>query len=144
MNFIHPPPNLLRLCRETLLSVLRDAVPAEEGPPDLTTPACYFLRQGKELLWVEIVTFPFSRQEISDYLAKALQIHSRLPLIPMSGVLMAPEFEEGVWRLLQFVRIPIRIFRYREAPSVSSDSPLQLEEIISSEKQSLRPLIEEP
>ena len=98
----------------------------------------FFLREGENIYWVEVVSVPFSRNEISDYLTKARQIQSSVPS-GLSGILAAPHFEAGVQELLELIRIPVRLFRYQETfpltspfgPSVN-ESALWIEELTPS------------
>ena len=96
-------------------------------------PKSIFLQQEDHLLWIEVVKVSFSRREISDFLSKAGQIQSRYTQ-PIFGILVAPDFETGVQELMGLVKIPIRLFKYREESSLEG----WLEEITISHK------VEEP
>ena len=96
-------------------------------------PESLFYRQGDQLFWVESTASPFTRQEISDYLSKARQVQARFP-VGLSAVIVSPEFEEGIRELLALLRIPIRLFKYRETHS-SSQAAWWLEEVLLEKKQ---------
>ncbi len=98
----------------------------------MDAPEPLFFRQGEHLIWVERVGGLFSRQAISDYLAKTRQVQARFPQ-NLSAVIVAPDFEEGVRELLALVRIPIRFFQYsqKDSPSLKSG---WLEEVVLREK----------
>ena len=85
--------------------------------PPANTPSSIFFEQGETLLWIEVVRVPFSRSEISDFLTKTRQIQSRFSR-PLSGILVAPDFETGIQELMELVKIPIRLFKYREEASL--------------------------
>lgn len=100
--------------------------------PPSRIPESLFYRQGDQLLWVEWMASPFSRQGISDYLDKARQVQARFPA-GLSAVIVAPEFEEDIRELLALVRIPIRLFKYQETFS-ASQSAWWLEEVHTPKK----------
>jgi len=92
------------------------------------TPDTLFLQKKGDLLWVEVLKASFSRHEISDYLTKASRIQSRFPS-GISGILIAPDFEAGVQELMELVKFPVRLFKYREENSPPGESVGWLEEI---------------
>lgn len=106
-------PHLLSLLHEALSLLFPTAVFFDWPETTPRSPPSLFLRDGENILWAEFVFAPFSRNEISDYLQKARQIQSTAPS-GISGILFAPDFEAGVQELLEFIRIPVRLFRYQE------------------------------
>lgn len=107
-------PQWPALLREALSFLFPTAVSFEWPDTNLKSPPSFFLRDGEKILWVEFVSLPFSRNEIPGYLQKAKQIQSAAGS-GISGILFAPDFEAGVRELLEFIRIPVRLFRCQEA-----------------------------
>ena len=128
------PGRYLSFVREALFLFFPLAVPHEVLKADFKSDGTFFLKEGKKIYWIEIVPAPFTRNEITDYLARARQTQSLFPT-GLAGVLAAPEFESGVKELLEFIRIPMRLFRCQEGlplrPSFSCapESVLCLQEI---------------
>ena len=112
------------LCREALAHLFPGAHPLTGPCEKLASPSSYFLRDGQESLWVEIVPTPFTRVEICDYLARARQVQ---PLFPsgITGILVAPEFEPGARELLELIEFPIRCLRYQEATPLGPREEIQ-------------------
>lgn len=132
---IHRQSSNFPLCfREAIVLLFPTAVPFDWPDRALGPPSSFFLREGENILWVELVSSPFTRNDISDYLAKARQIQSACPSA-ITGILAAPKFEAGIIELLEFIRIPIRLLRYQEAFPLGSsgrsnqETALWLEEI---------------
>ena len=118
----YPSPTLSLLFREAIAFLFPNAVSTDGLGREFSTPHCFCLREGEDFLWFQLALVPFSRSEISDYLAKARQIQMSFPS-GIYGILAAPDFEAGVQELLEFVRIPIRLFRYREVISLEIGEP---------------------
>ena len=133
-----PSSNLPTLFRESIALLFPNAVSFDWPDGSLVSPRTIFLRENENIFWVEFTPIPFTRNEISGYLAKARQIQSTISS-GISGVLVAPEFETGVRELLELIRIPMRFLRYREAFSLgllgrhTHESVLCLEEIVGSD-----------
>ena len=119
-----PSADLISLCREALTLLFPNTQPVKGPAERLTSPSCYFLREGGKIHWVEIISTPFSRVEICDYLAKARQVRTLFPS-GISGILAAPEFEPGVRELLELIEFPIQCLRYREALPLGLREPSQ-------------------
>lgn len=100
--------------REALALLFPNAVPADAPSENLKTAHSFFLRDGETLFWVELAAARFSREGISDYLSKVHQIEAA-SASRVCGILGAPDFEPGVQELLELIRIPVRLFHYREA-----------------------------
>lgn len=136
---IQESSNVLFLLREAMPLLFPGAVLVEGPEIPLKTPHSFFLRQGETLLWAEVFFHPFMRTEICDYLARMKQIQGAFPS-GVCGILTAPSFEEGVREMLEFSRLPARIFRYHEiislesgetapSPNLFHESSLWIEEI---------------
>jgi len=108
-----------RLWRETLVTVFPGLRFMERVGGGLDRPNSFFLDRGEEVLWVEVASVPFLRNEVCHYVARAREVQSRFQS-GVSGVLMAPDFEPGVRELLELAGLPIRFFRYHQAVSLVS------------------------
>lgn len=105
--------NLVPLLREAMGFLFPNAVPFDWPDGSLKSDHSLFFRNTEGIVWLEFVTVPFSRNEITNYLAKARQIQS-LCSSGIAGVLAAPDFEAGVRELLELIRIPTRFLHYQE------------------------------
>lgn len=117
------------LVREALRHFLPKAAVCEALEEDLKSERSLFMREGKNIYWIEISPLPFTRAEITDYLSRARRIQILFPAA-LSGVLVAPEFETGVRELLEFIRIPVRLFRCQEALPLEASLSPSLESIL--------------
>lgn len=116
----------LQLIREGVLRLFPGVLAKTPVQPEGGSSQTFFLRDGGNLLWAEIVLAPFVREEIPNYLAKASRLE-RLFSNGIQGILAAPEFEAGIPELMEFIRIPVRLFRYHVGLD-QKDSLLCLEE----------------
>ena len=140
----HKPASLLPLFREAVALLLPNTISIDWPDASLKSPQSFLLREGENVFWVEVTSSLFTRNEITDYLDRARKIQSVTPL-NLCGILAAPDFETGIRELLELIRIPVRLFRYREAvplgvPPSFQEPVLCIEEIsVFSEKPSVYP-----
>jgi hypothetical protein len=106
-------PDLPSIFRERVAPFFPNATPAEAPVADLEAPSSFFLREDGNLLWIEMAVTVFGRNELPVYLEKLQKIQAAFPS-SFWAVLAAPGFETGVEDILELVRVPVRIFRYRE------------------------------
>lgn len=104
----------IALCRQGLEQFFPHASVFNDGIDKFSNPSSYFLEEKGKMRWVEIITVPFTRTELCDYLAKARQVKQMFPL-KIEGVLAAPEFDPGVYELLEVVELPVQCLRYQGA-----------------------------
>ena len=120
------PVSTLQLIREGILRLFPGA-PAQTPPgPEADSLQTFFFREGGNLFWTEIVLAPFVREEIPNYLAQASRLE-RLYSNGIQGILVASEFGAGIPELMEFIRIPVRLFQYHTGLD-QKDSLLWLEE----------------
>jgi len=130
--------NFQFLLREAVALLFPRAIPFDWPDRGLGPPSSFFLREGDSIFWVEAASGPFTRNHISDYLGKARQIQSVFPL-PVTGVLVAPQFEAGIEELLELIRIPIRLFRCQEVFPLAQAGHLEQESALCLEELTPRP-----
>lgn len=111
---IRESTELAPFIQEAFLLLFPNAIRYRWPDTGLESSTCFFLREADRLFWVEVATAPFSKGDITDYLAKACKIQSSSPS-EVCGLLAAPDFEGGVRELLELVRMPVRFFSYHKA-----------------------------
>lgn len=120
-------PDALAFFQEAAIRLFPNARPAEFPDPSLKSSHSFIFREGENLFWFEIAPETFTREQIPDFLGKARRFEAAYPG-KADVLLAAPCYEEGVRELLDFVRVPIRIFRFRFG-SADSETALWLEEL---------------
>lgn len=104
----------IAVCREAVDQFFPAASVFSQGVSKFETSSSYFLEEKGKVRWIDIMTVAFTRTELCDYLAKARQVKQMFP-IKMEGVLVAPEFDPGVYELLEVTQMPIQCLRYQSA-----------------------------
>ncbi len=135
----------LSLFREALGLLFPSAVFIEDTQKDF--PHSFFLRDGENIFWAHCIFISFSKNEISGYLEKAKQVQSGISPEKLTALLFAPDFEAGVREILEFLRIPIRFFRYQEGVPLeragrSSQEPILWLQEMATPNVSPSPLLE--
>ena len=110
----HSSTDWVALCRQAVEHLFPYASVFQEETTKFSTPSSYFLEEKGKMFWVEIIAVPFTRTELCDYLAKARQVKQLFP-IKIEGILVAPEFDPGVYELLEVVEMSIQCLRYQAA-----------------------------
>ena len=111
------------LLREALWRLFPQASPMPGAEEQMGNPYSFFLREGESLFWVEVVFNPLSREGLTHYLTQAKQVQTLFPAAKICGIFAAPDFEPEVPQLLEWILIPIRLFRYREVVSLENSHP---------------------
>lgn len=137
---------LFPLLKEALLRLFPNASLLSGGGERLGTPYSFFLQEGTSLLWVEVAFHLLTRETLTPYLTQAKQAQDLFPAAKLSGVWMAPDFDPEIAPLLEWVLIPIRLFRYREVVSLEASPAEPVLWIEEASLASLRraPAIEPP
>lgn len=132
----------LPLFRQAVSGLFPRAVFVDWPDPRLGSARSFLLREGEQILWIDWAQVSFSRDQIPDYLARTQEINL-IFRSPLQGVLIAPDFEAGVPEMLGLIRMPIRLFRFREGRPLDADRPaVQFEEIDSAPREGTpRPLL---
>lgn len=118
-------PKVFFACRETSWSasevspLIQEAVALvypRAASSQVTTDSgtSFYLKEGNQLIWVEISVTPFPKDRLPEYLAMAKQVQAKFPL-EIVGILAAPDFETGVRELLELIRIPLHLWRYQRS-----------------------------
>lgn len=130
MNTIYLPS-----FRQAVSGLFPRAVFVDWPDPRFASSHSFLLREGEQILWIDWVQSSFSRDQIPDYLARTREINL-IFRSPLQGVLIAPNFEAGVPEMLGLIRMPVRLFRFREDRSLKADRPaMWFEEIDSTPRE---------
>ncbi|GEM_PF-2179302 len=131
------------LLKEALPRLFPQAQPLREVDERLGSPYSFFLQEGETLLWVEVAFSPLTRETLTHYLAKAKQVQALFPAAKICGVFAAPDFEAELTQLVEWILIPIRLFRYREVVALENspaEPALWIEELtVASSKKATPP-----
>lgn len=124
------PKAAFSLFQEAVRELFPEAQNTEIADENLKSDHSFFFRAASALVWVEVSRENFSRDAIPDYLGRARRLEAYFQS-NFCAFLAAPQFETGVRELLEFIRLPVRIFRY-QVGKCGQESALWLEEISST------------
>ena len=117
-----PDIDLRKLFREATGHLFPGARPLDLSDKHLSFDTGFFLTEGENVVWVEIVPGPFSSREITDYLSKVRSLETVFPR-GIKAVLLAPDFEKDVQELLTLLRFPVRFLRYELGAALTDVTP---------------------
>ena len=114
--------DLRKLFHDAAANLFPGARPLDVSDKHLNFDTGFFLKEGENVIWAEIVPGHFSSREITGYLSKARSLETIFPG-GIKAVLLAADFEKGVQELLALLRFPVRFLRYELGATLTDVTP---------------------